>query len=290
MERIVLPDGRTLEYLAEGPPGGLPLVLHHGTPSGAVRVPAVFDSAVRHGLRIILASRPGYGGSSPHPGRRVADVAADTAALLDGLGASHFVTVGWSGGGPHALACAALLPGRCVGASVIAGVAPHDAAGLDWLAGMGDENIAEFQAAAQGVRVLDTFLTAMADGLARVSADDVIAAFGDLLSEVDKKALDDGLAGYLAESSRYSVSAGIAGWREDDLAFSSDWGFPLTDVRVPVAVWQGEQDRMVPPAHGHWLAAHVPGAEVHLLPAEGHLSLITGIDEVIDNLLAHTTV
>ncbi len=289
MERIVLPDGRTLEYLIEGPPGGLPLVLHHGTPSGAVRYAPIFDSAARHGLRLVLPSRPGYGGSSPHPGRRVSDVAADTAALLDGLGAGHFATLGWSGGGPHALACAALLPGRCVGASIIAGVAPRDAAGLDWLDGMGDENIEEFAAAAKGVTALDTFLTGMADGLARVQADDVVEAFGDLLSEVDRRALTGGFADYLAESSRYSVSAGVAGWREDDLAFMADWGFPLTDIRIPVAIWQGEQDRMVPPAHGHWLAAHVSGAEVHLLPDEGHVSLLAGIDTIVENLLAHTT-
>ncbi|GID26227.1 alpha/beta fold hydrolase [Paractinoplanes brasiliensis] len=290
MERIVLPDGRILEYLVEGPPGGLPLVLHHGTPSGAVRFAPIAESALRHGLRLVLASRPGYGGSSPHPGRRVSDVAADTAALLDGLEAAHFVTVGWSGGGPHALACAAQLPGRCVGAATIAGVAPYNPPGLDWLDGMGEENVAEFEAAANGVQALNTFLTGMADDLARVTSDDVIEAFGDLLSEVDKKALTGGFADYLAESTRYSVSAGIAGWREDDLAILSDWGFRLADIRVPVAVWQGEQDRMVPPAHGHWLAAHLAGAEVHLLPSEGHLSLIAGIDEVIDNLLAHVTV
>ncbi|MCY1139866.1 alpha/beta hydrolase [Actinoplanes sp. Pm04-4] len=290
MERIVLPDGRTLEYLVEGPPGALPLVLHHGTPSGAVRFAPIVDSALRHGLRIVEASRPGYGGSTPHPGRRVADVAADTAALLDGLEAAHFVTVGWSGGGPHALACAALLPGRCAGAATIAGVAPYDASGLDWLDGMGEENIAEFQAAADGVQPLDKFLSGMADDLSRVTADDVVAAFGDLLSEVDKRALTGGFADYLAESTRYAVSAGIAGWREDDLAFLADWGFPLTDIRVPVAIWQGDQDRMVPPAHGHWLAHHVPGAEVHLNPDEGHLSLIANFDAIVENLLAHITV
>ncbi|MBU2662755.1 alpha/beta hydrolase [Actinoplanes bogorensis] len=290
MERLVLPDGRTLEYLVDGPPGGLPLVLHHGTPSGAVRYAPIFDSALRHGLRIVLASRPGYGGSSPHPGRRVSDVAADTAALLDGLEAAHFVTVGWSGGGPHALACAALLPGRCAGAATIGGVAPYSAPGLDWLDGMGAENVAEFEAAAAGVASLDAFLTGIADPLARITAPDVIEAYGDLLSEVDKRALTDGLDDYLAESTRYSVSAGIAGWREDDLAFLADWGFPLTDIRVPLAIWQGEQDRMVPPAHGHWLAGHIPGAEVHLLPDEGHLSLIAGIDTIVENLLAHVTV
>ncbi|MEU8813524.1 alpha/beta hydrolase [Actinoplanes sp. NPDC048796] len=288
MERIDLPDGRTMEYLVEGPTGGLPLVFHHGTPSGAVRYEPVFASAVRHGLRIIMPSRAGYAGSTPHPGRRVADVAADVAALLDGLEAAHFVTIGWSGGGPHALACAARLPGRCLGAALIAGVAPYRAPGLDWLAGMGEENIAEFGAAAQGVPQLDQLLTRMAEGLARVTGADVAEAFGDLLSGVDKQALTGEFADYLAESSRYAVSAGVAGWREDDLAFLADWGFKVEDVKVPVAVWQGAEDRMVPPAHGQWLATHVPGAEAHLLPAEGHLSLLAGIDAVVESLLAHS--
>ncbi|WP_097325055.1 alpha/beta fold hydrolase [Paractinoplanes atraurantiacus] len=288
MERIDLPDGRTMEYLVEGPTGGLPLVFHHGTPSGAVRYEPVFASAVRHGLRIIMPSRAGYAGSSPHPGRRVADVAGDVAALLDGLEAAHFVTIGWSGGGPHALACAARLPGRCLGAALIAGVAPYQAPGLDWMAGMGEENIAEFGAAAQGVPELDRLLTQMAEGLARVTGADVAEAFGDLLSGVDKGALTGEFADYLAESSRYSVSAGIAGWREDDLAFLSDWGFRVEDIKVPVAVWQGGEDRMVPPAHGQWLATHVPGAEAHLLPGEGHLSLLAGIDAVVESLLAHS--
>ncbi|MEV4351783.1 alpha/beta hydrolase [Actinoplanes sp. NPDC049596] len=288
MERIDLPDGRTMEYLIEGPTGGLPLVFHHGTPSGAVRYEPVVASAVRHGLRIILPSRAGYAGSSPHPGRRVADVATDVAALLDGLGAQHFVTIGWSGGGPHALACAARLPGRCLGAALIAGVAPYEAAGLDWMAGMGEENVAEFGAAARGVQDLDVVLNQMAEGLSRVTGADVAEAFGDLLSSVDQAALTGEFADYLAESSRYSVSAGIAGWREDDLAFLADWGFPLTDIKVPVAVWQGDQDRMVPPAHGRWLATHVPGAEAHLLPGEGHLSLLADIDTVIESLLAHS--
>ena len=287
MERIDLPDGRTLEYLLEGPPGGLPLILHHGTPSGAVRYAPMIEAATRHGLRVVLPSRPGYGGSTPHPGRRVAGVAADTAALLDSLGATEFVTIGWSGGGPHAFACAALLPGRCRGAATIAGVAPYRAPHLDWSAGMGEDNIAEFGAAAQGIAELDAFLSTAAGELARVSAADVVAAFGDLLSAVDVAALDDGFADYLAESSRYAVSAGIAGWREDDLAFLADWGFPLTDIRVPVAVWQGDQDRMVPFDHGRWLAAHIPGAEAHLLTGEGHLSVIASFEEVVKALLAH---
>jgi len=289
VERIELPGGRTLEYLVEGPPGGLPLVLHHGTPSGAVPLRSFFDAAIRHGMRVILHSRPGYGGSTPHPGRRVSDVAADVSAILDEEAVAHFVTVGWSGGGPHALACAALLPGRCLGAATLAGVAPYHAPGLDWLAGMGAENVVEFEAAAKGVTELDKVLNEMAGDLANVQADDVIAAFGDLLSEVDRKALADGFADYLAAASRYSVSAGVAGWREDDLAFLADWGFALDSIRVPVAIWQGDQDRMVPFEHGRWLAAHVAGAEARLVPGEGHVSLLNDPDQILDQLVAHAT-
>jgi pimeloyl-ACP methyl ester carboxylesterase len=287
VERIELADGRTLEYEVSGPPGGLPLVVHHGTPSGAVPFPPLVDAAVKHGMRVILHSRPGYGGSTPHPGRRVADVAADVNAILDEEGAAHFVTLGWSGGGPHALACAALLPARCLGVASIAGVAPFDAAGLDWLAGMASDNVAEFSTAARGVTELDKLLSVSADGLAHVDGAQVADAFGSLLSEVDRKALTGGFADWLAAASRYSVSAGVAGWREDDLAFVADWGFTLGTIRVPVAVWQGDQDRMVPFSHGRWLAAHVAGAEAHLLPGEGHLSLMADPGAILDQLVAH---
>jgi pimeloyl-ACP methyl ester carboxylesterase len=199
------------------------------------------------------------------------------------------VTVGWSGGGPHALACAALLPGRCLGAATMAGVAPYQAAGLDWLAGMGDENLEEFGAAVASVPALDRFLTSAAAELAQVQAADVVASFGDLLSEVDQRALTGEFAEYLAASSRYAVSAGIAGWREDDLAFVADWGFRLDNLRIPVAIWQGDQDRMVPEAHGRWLAAHVAGAEAHLLPGEGHLSLVGLVDTIFAQVIAHAS-
>ena len=135
-----------------GPADGLPLVLHEGTPVGLVLYPPTVQAARIRGLRVILAARPGYEGSTPRPGRRVVDVAGDTAAVLDELGADTFVTAGWSGGGPHALACAAALPGRCLAAASVAGVAPYQAEGLDWLAGMGPENIAEFGAARAAAR------------------------------------------------------------------------------------------------------------------------------------------
>jgi len=284
MESLTLPGGRTLEYLVEGPADAVPLVFHHGTPSGAVRCAPLAEAAARHGFRVLLYSRAGYAGSTARPGRTVADIAGDVAALLDAVGAGEFVTAGWSGGGPHALACAALLPGRCRGAAVLAGVAPYDADGIDWLAGMGEENIAEFGAAAAGPETLREFLTTAAGPMADVGESEIIEAFGDLLSDVDREALAGGLAAYLAESCRHALSAGVDGWFDDDMAFLAGWGFSLDSVRVPVALYQGDQDRMVPFDHGRWLAGKVPGAEVHLLPGEGHISLLNRLDTIVAGL------
>jgi pimeloyl-ACP methyl ester carboxylesterase len=281
MERLEVGGGRVVEYLVEGPAGGQPLVMHHGTPGVAMALEPVAAAAARHGLRFVTHSRPGYSDSTPQPGRRVSDVADDVAILLDTLGAHDFVTLGWSGGGPHALACAALLPDRCQAAAIVAGVAPYDAEGLDWLAGMGEDNLAEFGAAATSKEALDEFLTEASAGLKDVQPDDIITAFGDLLSAVDQAALRGGLANYLAASCRAAVSRGYDGWRDDDLAFLAGWGIDLASIRVPVAVWQGDQDRMVPRDHGRWLGEHVAGATTHLVPGEGHLSLMNNIDTIV---------
>jgi pimeloyl-ACP methyl ester carboxylesterase len=287
---VDLPDGRHLDVLLAGPADGTPLVFHYGTPSGAVPYAPMVDAAARHGLRTVVYSRPGYAGSSPQPDRTVADAAADTAAVLDALGAGSFVTVGWSGGGPHALACAALLPDRCAAAASLAGVAPFEAPGLDWTAGMGLDNIEEFGAATAGEPALAAYLTEQAGVLAHIHGDDVAQALCDLISDVDGEQLTGGFAEFLAASFRRAVSSGISGWRDDDLAFVRDWGFALPDRRTgaaPVAIWQGGQDRMVPYAHGEWLVANVPGARAHLLPAEGHLSLVVGsFEEIVADLVA----
>lgn len=280
-----LPDGRRLEVLVEGPADGLPLLVHTGTPSAPVRYGPLIDAATRLGLRTVVLSRPGYAEATPRPGRSVADVAGDVAAVLDAMGAGRFVTIGTSGGGPHALACAALLPDRCAAAACVAGVAPYPAEGLDWLAGMGKENVEEFQAAMAGDEPLRRYLQEQAQVLATVDATQVVAAFGDLVSEVDQRSLTGEFAENTAASLRRSVSTGIAGWRDDDLAFARPWGFMLETISVPVSVWQGDQDRMVPLAHGAWLAAHIPGAEPHLIKGEGHLSLgERGLDAVLDDL------
>ena len=289
---VGLPGGRIADVLLAGPAEGLPLVVHNGTPSGLVLWPGTVRAAGARGLRVVQVARPGYERSTPRPGRRVADVAGDVAAVLDALGCEAFLTVGTSGGGPHALACSALLRGRCLAAATVAGVAPYRAARLDWLAGMGPENVREFGAAAGGEAALTAFLSAEADGLRQVQGEQVAAEMGGLISAADKAVLTGAFADHLAASLRAAVKgdgkaggAGIAGWRDDDLAFVADWGFDLSQAG-PVAVWQGGQDRMVPPAHGRWLARHIPGARARLRRADGHLTIqASRIGEVLDDLI-----
>ncbi|MGH2719607.1 MAG: alpha/beta fold hydrolase [Actinomycetota bacterium] len=275
---------RTIEALVLGPPGAMPLVFHNGTPSAAIVHRPLADAAAREGLSFVTTSRPGYAGSTAQPGRTVADVAGDTGALLDALGATGFVTLGWSGGGPHALACAALLPGRCRAAATIGGVAPFDS-GFDWLAGMSPENVYEFGEAIGGEQRITAFLDTATAHLAGVQSEELAAALGGLISGPDRAAVTGDFAEYLAAMMRRSITTGAAGWRDDDLAFVKGWGFRLDAISVPVAIWQGDRDQMVPFRHGEWLAGAVPAARAHLLAGEGHLTLAVGrVGEIVHEL------
>lgn len=293
MERrsLGMTDGRIVEIVADGPEDGLPLVLHEGTPVGLDLYPPMVESAAVRGLRTVLIARPGYEGSSPRPGRRVADATEDVAEVLNALGGDTFLTMGWSGGGPHALACAALLPGRCLAAASIAGVAPYRVDDLDFLAGMGPENVEEFGAALKGEAALTEFLLREAGQLHTVTGQQVADALGGLISGADRAALTGEYADHMAAGLRAAISHGIAGWRDDDIAFTMDWGFDLgwgtePDQTAPVAIWQGDQDMMVPWAHGQWLASHITGARAHLLRGEGHLTLtVTSRDRILDDML-----
>ena len=283
---IPLPDSREIDVLTTGPEDGFPLVVHGGTPGGLVVDTKIAAAATERGLRLVLTARPGYEGSTPRPGRRVRDVAADVAGVLDALGAGAFVSIGMSGGGPHSLACAALLPGRCLAAASVAGVGPYRAGGLDFLAGMGPENVTEFGLAVRGAEALTPYLEKEAVALREVTGEQVAAAFGGLISAADAGVLTGDFAAEQAASLRASVREGIAGWRDDDLAFTADWGFSLDALDGRAAIWQGDHDRMVPCAHGQWLAAHITGARLHLEPGAGHVTMIvTAIDRILDDLL-----
>jgi pimeloyl-ACP methyl ester carboxylesterase len=286
-QTLTTSDGRQLEYLDTGSAGGSSgsLLCHVGTPNCAVEFTSISAPAAELGLRLVCYSRPGYGQSTEQPGRSVADTVADAVSVLDHLGVAEFVTLGWSGGGPHALACAALLPGRCRAAATLAGAAPYGVPGLDFMAGMDEANVEEFSTAIAGFDSLDGYLRGLQGELDHVTGDSIVEGLAGLLSEVDQQALAGQLADEMAAAMRRTMAFGIAGWRDDDLAFVKDWGFSPADIKVPVSVWQGEQDRMVPFAHGRWLAEAIPGARAQFRPAEGHISLVRKAESVLTDLV-----
>lgn len=289
MATIKTRDGRDLHYETSGPvrPGAPVLVFHHGQPGAALIHSDLADAAAAHDLVVVMASRPGYAGSDRHAGRRVSDVADDIENALDHLGAGRFVTAGWSGGGPHALACGALLAPRCAAVAAIAGVAPYCGVDdLDWTAGMGPENQSEFEALISGDPELEGRIAELCDTLRTVSADALVAELGGLVSPPDRAALEAGYKHYAAEWFRLSAASGHYGYWDDDLAFVAPWGFDLATTAVPVQVWIAGDDLMVPPSHGEWLAAHIPGATPFRREAEGHISLYTEhVGEIVDRLV-----
>ncbi len=223
------------------------------------------------------------------PGRTVADCATDTTSILDQLGADRFYVTGWSAGGPHALACATLLPQRVIAAATIAGAAPYGMPDMpDWAAGQDPETLEKMADARAGrLGELQSLLEREEPTFAHVTGDQIIAALGNL-PDVDKAALTGAVADFLAANIREAYRNGIWGMYDEDIALARDWGFDLSQIRVPMAVWQGTKDEMVPFAHGQWLANNVPHAQAHLLPGLAHLSLVFGyFDKVLDNLIAN---
>jgi pimeloyl-ACP methyl ester carboxylesterase len=280
------PRGR-LDVEVSGPDDGETLIFHMGTPSAATMYPPLVELGAQRGIRHVLYLRPGYAGSERCEGRAVADCATDVAAVADALGVERFYTAGRSGGGPHALATAALLPGRVIAAATIAGCAPPDAEGLDWLAGMGQENLDEVAAAEAGEQQLLAFLEPFREKLISASPSELHEELGDLLSDVDRSVMTGEFAEYEVETTRAGLEHGVWGWFDDDMELIRDWDFELSDIACPVTVWQGAQNRMVPLAHGEWLAAHIPGARARLLPDHGHMSLaLSHYGEILDDLIA----
>ena len=283
--QVSVADGRRLDVELSGT-GDRYVLMQTGTPSsGEVFESMIADGSAR-GLRHIAYSRPGYAHSDRHAGRTVADCASDVAAILDALEAPHCLTIGWSGGGPHALACAALLPDRIGAVATIASIAPRDAEGLDWLDGMGDENLAEFAAFDAGPEALKSCLSAHADVMSQVTGEAIRGALGDLVTPVDAAILSGAFADHMALTARNAFTSGLWGWFDDDIACLDDWHFDLATIGRPVTVWQGREDWFVPPAHAEWLAGHVPGARLELRADQGHLSLaVATYGEILDALL-----
>lgn len=282
-------DGRTLRVREAGDPRGKVVLFHHGTPmSGLLFDPWVHDAEGKN-LRLIAYDRPGYGGSTPHPDRTVSDAASDVATIADAIGVERFATWGLSGGGPHALACAALLSDRVIAAISVSGVGPYGTPDLDFLAGMGEGNVTEYSSAVKGRADLEPLLEGWRRQILDASPEESLKAIESIVSDVDKAAFTGEFAEYLHECDRIGIGDGIEGWVEDDLAFTKPWGFNPSDISVPVGIWQGGQDLMVPFAHGEWLVTNISGAEAHLEPALGHFTIPTErISEIHNWLIAGT--
>jgi pimeloyl-ACP methyl ester carboxylesterase len=283
---VTTPDGRTLRVVDDGDPDGVAVLRHNGTPTSRVLGRDEIVTARAHGVRLISYDRPGYGSSTRHEGRTVANCAGDVRAIAGELGIERLAVWGISGGGPHALACAALLEDLVPAVATLASVAPFDTPGLDWLEGMGEDNHHEFGAVlespAAGRRLMEHARSAI--GLGDPEA--MRAGMLSLLSDVDAAVLTGELAADMAEMMRVGMEPGVDGWLDDDLAFVTGWGFDPAAIRTPVLVMQGREDRFVPSAHGEWLAAHIPSAEPRLLDRDGHLSLHANHgDELYDWLL-----
>jgi pimeloyl-ACP methyl ester carboxylesterase len=268
---VRLRDGRTLRVHDSGPAGpgdGLAVVWHHGSPqTGALLDPLVAATAQR-GIRLVSYGRPSYGGSTPSPGRDVAAAAADVAQVVDALGIDGFAVMGASGGGPHALACAALLPDRVSGAVCLAGIAPYTE-DFDWFAGM---------ASPGGLRA------AMEGRDARTRHAETDEFDESSFTAADWAALAGPWASLGADAGR-AGAAGSDGLIDDDVAFVTPWGFDLAQVRAPVLVVQGGEDRVVPPAHADWLVRRCPAAELWLRPRDGHVSVLGACAVALDWLL-----
>ena len=276
LRTLETPDGRTLAYATWGDPDGFPILSLHGTPGCRFNRWPNEELFARLGVFLVTPDRAGYGRSDRHRGRNVADEAADVKALADELGFDHFGVTGGSGGGPHALACAALLPDRVQRALCIVGVAPFGGSGLDrdeWVAGMDAENVKEFDWALAGEDVLTRELEREHKELEeRVAVDPSTALEAFELSESDRSELARPEAMQITrEATSEEAVNGVGGWVDDDLAFLRPWGFDVGTIAVPVLIRYGLTDVLVPRTHGEWLAANVPGCIVEVEDTAGHM-------------------
>jgi pimeloyl-ACP methyl ester carboxylesterase len=285
--RVEKPDGGALLARDHGPADGAPVVYQHGSPGCRVMSPDALAAASARGVRVISYDRPGYAGSSRHEGRRVRDAAADTAVVADAFALDRFAVWGVSGGGPPALAFAALLGDRVEAAAVVAGLAPYGAPGLDFTAGMGESSQIEFHLARDDRAALEAFVQRSADEVL-ASPEGVVAARGSLLSQRDRDLLDGPFRDQLLERLQISLAPGLGGWIDDDLAYVEPWGVDLQAIRIPVAIFHGRRDLMVPFAHGEWLAAAIPGARLESAPDEGHMTLGADPGRALDWIAATT--
>jgi pimeloyl-ACP methyl ester carboxylesterase len=289
VETRTVPAGRGRELCVEmaGEPDGKPVLIHPGEPMSRRLYGGWIADAEKKGIRLISYDRPGYGGSTAHPGYTVASGADDVRAIAEALGYDRIAIWGISGGGPYALACAALLPDVAVAVGAVASLAPYGIEGFDYFAGMGESNVESFKLYFSDPEASRLDLREGRQEILAATPEQFAEQLESLLSPADAEVLTGDLAEWLTETHKIALSPGDQGWWDDGAAHLSSWGFDLRDIRVPVKIWHGRQDRFVPVQHGQWLAASVPGAEADISDRDGHLTMIGRAGEFHDWLLQH---
>jgi pimeloyl-ACP methyl ester carboxylesterase len=280
--------GRDLCVEIAGVDSGKTVLVQGGSPSSRHLYGPWIGDADRQGIRLISYDRPGYGGSSPAPNHSVADGAADVRSIAAALAVDQLAVWGYSGGGPYALACAALLPDLVVAAATVGSIAPYGAPGLDYFAGMGDLNVEEIRLYFTDPVAARKRSREARDQMLEATPEQEAEILRTLLSPVDAAELSGEFGQWLRRSTQEGLAPGDQGWWDDGVAHLSPWGFDLEATNVPVKVWHGRHDRFVPFQHGQWLAEHVSGAESELSNEDGHLTLLAAkVGHVHSWLLDH---
>lgn len=279
-------DNRLLGVCEFGAPYGKPIFYLHGTPGSRLGPRPRTLLLHQLGVRLIMFDRPGYGESTRQPGRTVADGAADIATVANELRLDQFAVVGRSGGGPHALACAALLPGRTTRVAALVTLAPSEADGLDWFAGMTRANVTEFSTARHGREAVAERLRMAADRI-RADPQRMIAALYADLTDADRRVVADiGIRQMLVSNFAEAFRQSADGWIDDVMALTAPWGFDPAIIRTPTRVWHGADDRFIPPGHSAWLGSRIPAATVVLEPGGSHFGALSIMPSVLPWLAA----
>ncbi|WP_406389037.1 alpha/beta fold hydrolase [Streptomyces sp. NBC_00887] len=283
--RVRVADGRHLMVERQGDPRGRPVFLLHGMPGSRLGPAPRGMILYQRKMQLIAYDRPGYGGSDRLAGRRVVDVVEDVRAIADSLGLERFAVVGRSGGAPHALACAAMMPERVTRTAALVGLAPWDAEGLDWFEGMAASNVLAYSAAAADPDGLaESFISRSAE-----IRQDPVRLLDDLrreLTDSDRIVVNDaGIRTMLLANYREGLRTSAYGWIDDAIAFCRPWGFDPADIKGPVMLWHGEKDVFSPVGHSRWLAEQIPGVTAVMEPAAAHFDALSVLPEVLNWLL-----
>jgi pimeloyl-ACP methyl ester carboxylesterase len=283
---VPTPDGRRVAVDSVGDPDGTPVFLLHGTPGGRNGPRPRGIVLYRLGIRLISYDRPGYPGSDRLKGRTVADAAKDVETIANFFGIDRFSVVGRSGGGPHALACAALLTSRVICAAALGSLAPYNAEGLDWSLGMTDSNVRAYRNARNAEADLGPLVSMLNEQAQQVrgngNSEGLLKFLWPELNGHDKEVIGDiALRRQIAKVHTAALSETINGWVDDVIALGNQWGFELSDISAPVMLWSGGDDAFSPTGHTKWLAKRIPDVKLEIDPGAAHFGAVEILPKIL---------